>query len=161
MIQHQRFSREHHLPDVWAFFVGYALMILATRPFIGRLFDRKGHAIIVLPGTLAMIAGLVALSVTESTPMLVVSSLLYGIGYGAVQPSLHTWAVNRCPPDRKAAANGLFLSAIDLGYIVGAIVLGLVAESAGFAAMYRHSALALMAFIVLYLFARSRSSTRR
>ena len=71
-----------------------------------------------------MIAGLVALSVTETTPMLVVSSLLYGIGYGAVQPSLHTWAVNRCPPDRKAAANGLFLSAIDLGYIVGAIVLG-------------------------------------
>lgn len=154
------FGREQQLGDVWVFFIGYALMILATRPFIGRLFDRKGHAIIVLPGTLAMIAGLVALSVTGSTPMLVVSSLLYGIGYGAVQPSLHTWAVNRCPPDRKAAANGLFLSAIDLGYIVGAIVLGRVAESVGFAAMYRYSALALMAFIVLYLFARSRSSTR-
>ena len=92
--------------------------------------------------------------------MLVVSSLLYGLGYGAVQPSLHTWAVNRCPPDRKAAANGLFLSAIDLGYIVGAIALGLLAERAGFAAMYRYSALALMAFIVLYLVELARSSKR-
>jgi MFS family permease len=72
------FGREQQLPDVWVFFVGYALMILVTRPFIGRLFDRMGHAVIVLPGTLAMIAGLVALSVTQTTPMLVVSSLLYG-----------------------------------------------------------------------------------
>ena len=143
------------------FFVGYALMILATRPFIGRLFDRKGHAVIVLPGSLAMIAGLVALSFTQSTAMLVVSSLLYGLGYGAVQPSLHTWAVNRCPPDRKAAANGLFLSSIDLGYIVGAIALGLVAEWAGFAAMYRYSALAMVAFIGLYLLELARLSQQR
>jgi MFS family permease len=145
------FGKEQQLPDVWVFFIGYALMILVTRPFIGRQLDRKGHVVIVLPGSLAMIAGLVALSVTKSTAMLVVSSLLYGLGYGAVQPTLHTWAVNRCPPDRKAAANGLFLSSIDLGYIVGAITLGVIAEWAGFAAMYRYSALAMFAFIALYL----------
>ncbi len=154
------FGNEQHLEQVWVFFIGYALMILATRPFIGRLFDRKGHAVIVLPGSLAMIAGLVALSFTQSTAMLVASSLLYGLGYGAVQPSLHTWAVNRCPPDRKAAANGLFLSSIDLGYIVGAIALGLVAERAGFAAMYRYSALAMVAFIALYLFELIRTAKR-
>jgi MFS family permease len=155
------FGNEQRLGQVWVFFVGYALMILATRPFIGRLFDRKGHAVIVIPGSLAMIAGLVALSYTQSTAMLVVSSLLYGLGYGAVQPSLHTWAVNRCPPDRKAAANGLFLSSIDLGYIVGAIALGLVAEWTGFAAMYRYSALAMVAFIGLYLFELARLSQQR
>ena len=154
------FGNEQHLGQVWVFFIGYALMILVTRPFIGRLFDRKGHAVIILPGSLAMIAGLVALSFTQSTAMLVVSSLLYGVGYGAVQPSLHTWAVNRCPPDRKAAANGLFLSSIDLGYIVGAIALGLVAERAGFAAMYRHSALAMVAFIAIYLVELFRTAKR-
>ena len=154
------FGRERGLADVWVFFVGYATMVLATRPFVGRLFDRKGHAVIVVPGTLAMVAGLLALSAAEGTSMLVVSSLLYGLGYGAVQPSLHTWAVNRCPPDRKAAANGLFLSAIDLGYIVGAIALGFVAERAGFAAMYRYSALALVPFVALYLYDLARPSGR-
>jgi predicted MFS family arabinose efflux permease len=67
----------------------------------------------------------------------------------------------RCPPDRKAAANGLFLSAIDLGYIVGAVGLGLIAESAGFAAMYRYSALGMVAFIGLYLPELARSAKRR
>jgi MFS family permease len=136
-------------------------MILATRPFIGRLFDRRGHAVIILPGSVAMLLGLVALSLTDSTLLLVVSSLLFGLGYGAVHPSLHAWAVNRCPVDRKAAANGLFLSAIDLGYIVGAIALGFIAELTSFAVMYRCSALAIVALIVVYLFALSRSAGPR
>jgi MFS family permease len=145
------FGAEHHLEQVWIFFIGYALMILATRPFIGRLFDRRGHVVIILPGSVAMLLGLVTLSLTESTALLIVSSLLFGLGYGAVHPSLHAWAVNRCPVDRKAAANGLFLSAIDLGYIVGAIALGFVAELTSFALMYRYSALAIVALIAVYL----------
>jgi hypothetical protein len=53
-----------------------------------------------------------------------------------VEPSLQTWAVNRCPRDRKAAANGLFLSTIDLGYIIGAVVLGQVAAVTSCAGMF-------------------------
>jgi len=146
------FGAERHLERVWIFFIGYALMILATRPFIGRLFDRRGHAVIILPGCVAMLLGLLTLSLTDSTALLVVSSLLFGFGYGAVHPSLHAWAVNRCPVDRKAAANGLFLSAIDLGYIVGAIALGFVAELTSFALMYRCSALAIVALMAIYLY---------
>ncbi len=146
------FGAERHLERIWIFFIGYALMILATRPFIGRLFDRRGHAVIILPGCAAMLLGLITLSLADSTLLLVISSLLFGFGYGAVHPSLHAWAVNRCPVDRKAAANGLFLSAIDLGYIVGAIVLGFVAELTSFALMYRYSALAIVALVVIYVF---------
>lgn len=147
------FGREQHIDGVWLFFVGYTLMILATRGFVGRLFDRRGHAVIVVPGGLAMVAGLVVLSYARSAPLLVVASLLYGGGYGAVQPSLQTWAVNRCPDDRKAAANGLFLSSIDLGYIVGAVALGQLAAWQGYAAMYRYAAASMVAFLAVYLLA--------
>jgi MFS family permease len=145
------FGREQQVQNVWVFFVGYAVMILATRSFIGRLFDARGHAAIILPGSAAMLLGLIALSQTRSAPMLVVSSLLFGLGYGAVQPSLQTWAVNRCPPHRKAAANGLFMSAIDLGYIVGSITLGQIAQSQGFASMYLYAAGIMMVFMLIYL----------
>ena len=146
------FGREQHIGNIWVFFIGYTLMILLTRPWIGRLFDRRGHAVIILPGCVAMIIGLLVLSQASSTPLLVLSSLLYGLGYGAVHPSLQTWAVNRCPPDRKAAANGLFLSAIDLGYIVGAVGLGYIAGLQGYAMMYRYSTLALLVFLAVYLY---------
>ena len=100
------FGKEQGIEKIWLFFVGYTVMILLTRPYIGRLFDRKGHRVIILPGCASMILGLLVLSNAHSAPVLVVASLLYGLGYGAVHPSLQTWAVNRCPPDRKAAANG-------------------------------------------------------
>ena len=48
-----------------------------------------------------MIVGLVVLSYTHSIPTLIISSLLYGFGYGAVQPSLQAWAVNRSPQKEK------------------------------------------------------------
>lgn len=144
------FGREQELANIWVFFVGYAVMILATRSFVGRLFDAQGHAAIIFPGSTAMLFGLVALSQTRSEAMLVLASLLFGLGYGAVQPSLQTWAVNRCPPQRKAAANGLFMSAIDLGYIVGSIALGHIAQALGFASMYLVSAGIMVLFILVY-----------
>lgn len=146
------FAREQGLERVWLFFLGYSATVVATRPFIGRLFDRQGHAIIVVPGALSMLLGLAALSQTQTTAMLVASSLLYGFGYGAVHPSLQTWAVNRCPADRKAAANGLFMSAIDLGYIVGAVVLGHVAALSSYATMYACGAAVMVVFLALYLY---------
>jgi MFS family permease len=51
------FGRERHLGNIWVFFIGFALMILSTRPYIGRLFDRKGHSIIILPGSAGAIHG--------------------------------------------------------------------------------------------------------
>ena len=146
------FGQEQRIDEIWIFFVGYTLMILVTRPFIGRLFDRRGHAIIILPGCLAMMVGLAVLSVTgQSLFMLVLASLFYGLGYGAVHPSLQAWAVNRSPVDRKAAANGLYLSGIDLGYLIGTLVLGFIAERESFARMYLYSIITLVVFLGIYL----------
>jgi MFS family permease len=152
------FGKEAGIDNVWLYFIGYTVMILLTRRFIGRLFDQRGHSLIIIPGSVLMIAGLIALSFTGSTPMLVVASLLYGLGYGAVQPSLQTWAVNRCPADRKGVANGLFLSSIDLGYMIGSMVLGYIAGSSSYAAMYGYSTIFMAVFIVIYMLSLTRSS---
>jgi MFS family permease len=155
------FGQQRHIDNIWLFFIGYTLMILLTRPFMGRLFDRRGPGPIIVPGCLAMLLGLLCLSLTEGSAMLVLSSLLYGLGYGMVHPSLQTMAVNRCPFERKAAANGLFLSAIDLGYIVGALGLGWIAGWQGYALMYRYATLALLLFLAVYAFDRRRSGRQK
>jgi MFS family permease len=155
------FGAERHLEHVWVFFVGYSLMILVTRPCIGRLFDRMGHRIIIVPGSVSMLLGLVVLSHAQSMALLIAASTLYGLGYGAVQPSLQTWAVDRCPGDRKAAANGLFLSAIDLGYIIGGVALGQVAAATSYAGVYEWGAAVMALFLVAYLTATSKAEAPR
>lgn len=149
-------GRELKLDNVWLFFIGYTAAILLTRRFVGRLLDRRGHFVIILPGSILVILGLAMLSVAHSTAGLVLSSLLFGLGYGAVQPSLQTWAVNRCPENRKGAANGLFLSAIDLGYLAGSIPLGYIAGQKGYAAMYGYSAAVMVVFMIVYLLAAAK-----
>jgi MFS family permease len=154
-------GKERALDNVWLFFVGYTAAVLLTRRFVGRLFDRRGHFVIIAPGSILVILGLAALAGAHSTALLVLSSLLFGLGYGAVQPSLQTWAVNRCPEDRKGAANGMFLSAIDLGYLVGSVPLGYIAGAKGYAAMYGYSIIAMAMFLVVYLLAMAKPPGRQ
>lgn len=149
------FGKELKMTNIWVFFIGQVSMILLTRPFIGKIFDKKGHTLVVLPGALFIMLGLIVLSYTKSTSTLVVASILYGLGYGAVQPSLQAWAVNRSPAERKGAANGTFLSSMDLSFTIGPIVLSFIAEWKSYAMMYRSSAMFMVFFLAVYLFSLS------
>ncbi len=144
------FGQETGIESVGIYFVGHVLMILISRPFAGKLFDRKGHSFVIIPGVLLMIVGLFILSYATSMYSLVAASLIYGLGYGAAHPSLQAWAIQRSPEGRKGAANGTFLSSLDLGYAIGAVVLGFIATHTNYAAMYRISILFLVVFAVIY-----------
>ena len=152
------FGAESGIANAFVFFVGHVLMIVITRPIVGRIFDEKGHAVIILPGVVAMAIGLVVLSEAHTQLLLVVASLFYGLGFGMVQPSLQAWAVKRSPASRKGAANGTFMSSLDLGYASGAIVSGAIASATSYATMYRLSPVLLAIFLVIYLVALRREA---
>lgn len=145
------YGKEIGVENTWIYFAGHIAMILITRPFAGKLFDKKGHISVILPGVVFMIIGLTLLSYATSTQSLFIASLFYGLGYGAAHPSLQAWAINRSPNDRKGAANGTFLSSIDLGYAIGAVSLGSIATYTNYAMMYRISILFLLIFAFLYI----------
>ena len=144
------YGQEIGVENTWIYFVGHVSMILISRPFAGKLFDRKGHTVVIVPGVLLMITGLTILSYADSESTLLIASLFYGLGYGAAHPSLQAWAINRSPANRKGAANGTFLSSLDLGYAVGAVLLGFIATHTNYAMMYRFSVLFLIAFAGIY-----------
>lgn len=144
------FGEEVGIENIWIYFIGHCLMILISRPFVGKLFDKKGHASVLFPGAVSMLAGLILLSFTTTIPMLVLASLFYGLGFGAVQPSLQAWAINRSASDRKGAANGTFLSFMDLGVALGTVFLSTIASAANYAMMYRLSALCMVVFLIIY-----------
>lgn len=144
------YGKELKISSIWIYFVGYVAMVLLTRPAVGKIFDKKGHVVVILPGAICMIIGLIILSYAKSVPILLLSSLFYGVGYGAVQPSLQAWAVNRSPSNRKGAANGTFLSSMDLAYTFGSILLSFVAEKKSYGFMYRFSAIFIILLILIY-----------
>ncbi|AGX44712.1 MFS transporter [Clostridium saccharobutylicum] len=144
------YGKEINISSIGIYFIGFVAMILITRPFVGKIFDEKGHAVIIIPSAISLIIGLIILSYANSTLMLVVSSLFYGLGYGAAQPSLQAWAVNRSPSNRQGAANGTFLSSMDLSYTFGSILLSFIAEHKSYAIMYRFSSIFIVLLLVVY-----------
>lgn len=79
------------------------------------------------------------------------AAILFGIGAGAVQPSLQAWTIKRADPSRRGAATGTFFSAFDLGIGGGAMILGAVAKETGFALMYRYSLIVLAMYLAVYI----------
>lgn len=144
------YGKELEIDSIWIYFIGFVAMILVTRPFVGKVFDKKGHIVIIIPGIASLIIGLITLSYANSTSMLVISSLFYGLGYGAVQPSLQAWAINRSPSNRQGAANGTFLSFMDFSYTVGSVVLSAVAGYKNYAVMYRFSTIFIVLALLIY-----------
>ncbi|QQE74475.1 MFS transporter [Brevibacillus composti] len=155
------FGKEAGIGQVGLFFLFNAVFLMAVRPFAGKLFDRKGHVWVLIPGALLAGVGLLVLSYISTAAGLAAAAALFGAGFGAVQPSLQAWTINRVPPHRRGAANGTFFSAFDLGIGLGAMLLGAVAKVTGFSLMYRYSALIIALFLLSYLIYLARGGDSR
>ncbi|MFM9327378.1 MFS transporter [Paenibacillus mesotrionivorans] len=145
------YGRDIGLANIGLFFLFNALTVLAVRPVSGWLYDTRGHAVVLVPAAMVLVASLGLLSYTHSMVMLMSSALLFGLGYGAVQPTVQAWMLGGSPRSSHGLINSLFYNSIDLGVAVGSMGLGVVAAATSYAVMYRFSAGIMLLFLVLYL----------
>ncbi|MFF2888742.1 MFS transporter [Paenibacillus sp. NPDC057967] len=151
------------LKQVGMFFLFNAITIVIIRPISGRLFDRKGPATVLIPAGLFVAASMLLLSYTHTMSMLIIAALLYGLGFGAIQPTLQAWMLRTSSKEQYGAANSMFYNSTDFGVAVGALLLGAIATMTDYASMYRYSAGVMVLFVVLFLiiYASTRTSMLR
>ena len=118
------------------FYACYAGAILVTRPFIGRIFDRKGPDYTVYPGLVLFAAGMFFLGRIDGLNGLIGAALLLGAGFGAVTPALQTLAVRSAPAARAGVATATYFWSLDISVGLAAAGLGIVAVTYGYAFTY-------------------------
>ena len=64
------------------FFVVYALAVTVARPVAGVMFDRKGEDFVMYPTYACLAIGLLLLSITTQSWMMLVAGVFVGLGYG-------------------------------------------------------------------------------
>lgn len=140
------------------FFIVFAALVLISRPFTGRLFDRRGPHVLVYPGILLFTAGMIWLSRISSAPEFLATAGLIGLGYGAILPSFQTLAIQSAPVHRRALATGTYFVLFDLGFGLGSYILGIIAAHTDYRTMYLTagtiSVLALILYFLLHLWSR-------
>ncbi|WP_438347436.1 MFS transporter [Paenibacillus sp. FA6] len=144
------FGKEVHLANASLFFLFNVISVIIVRPISGKLYDRKGHIVLLIPAALFLMTGLILLSYSTSTISLAVAALFYGVGFGTAQPTIQTWMIQSVTPQQQGMANSMYFNSLDLGVAIGALSLGQIASHSSYAVMYRYSSIFLVLFIVLY-----------
>ena len=134
------------------FFIVFSIIILISRPFIGRLFDSKGENITMYPAIIIFVIGLIFLSQTNNGYMLMIAGALIGLGIGTIQTSCQTIALKVSPSHHTALATSTFFTAIDTGVGIGPIILGSLIPFIGYRGMYETAAIGVLACLFLYHF---------
>ncbi|MCU6790529.1 MFS transporter [Paenibacillus sp. WQ 127069] len=155
------YGEMRHLDQVGLFFLFNAFTIILIRPISGKIFDRKGPAAVLIPAAISVVASLTVLSYTTSMSMLIVSALLYGLGFGAIQPTLQAWMLRSSTKEQYGMANSMFYNTTDFGIAAGALILGAISSMSNYAIMYRYSAGFMILFLIVYVVVQWISATKR
>lgn len=130
------YAASRGLPGGGVYFVFIALGTVATRILLGRTIDRYGEARLVYTGNAAIMAGILLLVFAHNLPCYLLSALLLGYSFGAVQPSLQTMAMHAADPERRGAASSTFFVAFDLGIALGGFLAGILVKYLDYDAMF-------------------------
>ncbi len=155
------YAEQTHLQTAASFFfIVYSAVILLTRPFTGRFFDRKGERFIMLPAFVSFFIGMLLLSRTHGSILLLVSAAFVGFGIGAIQSCGLALAVKNSPEERVGYVNSTFYIFVDLATGLGPFLLGFLIPAAGYRGLYLILAGVTVLFGILYLAVSGKSRKR-
>lgn len=140
------------------FFLVYSIACLISRPFTGKLVDRKGDNIVMYPSLILFIVGLVLISQASQGFILLLAGALVGLGYGTVFTCTQAIAVKVSPKHRVGLATSTFFISMDAGIGIGPLLIGIIIPSAGFRGMYMTLSVFVFLSIFLYYFIHGKKS---
>jgi len=99
----------------------------------GRLSDTLGRRPMIVTGMMVQASAFPAALVLLARPLVagLVSAILLGIGTAMAQPALSAAVADHTHPSWRAQSLGVYRFWRDLGYAIGAVIAGLVAQAFG------------------------------
>ena len=139
---------------------GFGAAYILARLLFGSLPDRLGGNRVALVSLAVEAVGLLLIASASRPMVALLGTVVTGLGYSLVFPSLGVEAVRRVPAESRGVALGVFLACFDLGLGAAGPAAGLVAGGFGLpAAFVAASAAALVSMGVVWA-SRSRPPSR-
>lgn len=132
------------------FFMIYTIFVLISRPFTGRMMDKKGANIIFYPALISYTAGMLFLSSASSSATLLLAGALVALGFGNISSISQAIAIRVAEPHRVGLATATFFIFYDLGNGFGPSILGLIIPATGYSGLYLMLGFIVLATLYLY-----------
>ena len=134
------------------FFVAHAIAMFASRLVTGRLFDRRGPLVVMVPSFFFAAVGFVLVGVAANATALLVGAALLGLGIGTTQSCGLAIAVQHVSLRRLSYASSTYYTLTDAGVGVGPLVLGALVPALGYRRLFASMAIVVAVALVWYLF---------
>lgn len=97
----------------------------------GMLVDRWGRKAVIVPATLLTAVAMPLYAIVTTWPTYLAASLVWAAATGIGGAAPAAYAADSAPRGATASALGAYRAVADLGYVVGPLLLGLIADQAG------------------------------
>jgi predicted MFS family arabinose efflux permease len=156
------FGEERGIDQIFLYYLVNAVMATLARPITGKWFDRRGPKGLAIFCMSLSFVGLWVLSFAHSNLLIVISAMLFGVGFGSLIPTLQSWVLSQTPTNRRGVANGMFFSSIDLGIGLSGLVFGILAQFVDTGTLFQISSMFLIiAMIFTVSEGRKKSAPQR
>jgi MFS family permease len=145
------FGKSIGIERVGTFFLVFSLAAILTRFGTGDLSDRLGRKTVILPAALIIAANLFLISRVHSTPLLLATGFVGGIGQGLIFPALSTYIIDFMGRGNKGLAISLYNSLFDVGMGIGSPFFGWLSDIMGFRRMYVFAGVFLLAATAVFM----------
>ena len=147
------FATSRGFDNIGLYFTFSSIGVVLARLFIGRIADKRGADIIIIPGLILMTVCFFFIPSVPSITYLVILAVPLGFTNSSVNPTLNSQLFKRCSPKRRGTVSAAFYAAIDIGFSLGALVLGAIADHFGdYGSIYYTATAMLVIVLVLYIF---------
>ncbi|WP_350356811.1 MFS transporter (plasmid) [Lactococcus lactis] len=141
------------------FFLVFALTITVTRPSTGLLFDTKGEKYVMYPSYLLLTVGLLVLSISTSSFILLFAGAIIGLGYGTFMSNGQAVCLTMVKDERISIALSTYFIGLDLGLGIGPYFIGVIKGLTSFQGLYIIASIFPLICLTLYFF-KNRKSKR-
>jgi len=107
------------------------IQIFATL-IAGKLSDQFGRKVVIVPGCIIAAVSLLLLAQSYSYWFLIFSCLVMGIGIGIAGSISSAYVVDIIPKKNYSIGMGTYRAIGDLGFVIGPVLMGWLADSNGF-----------------------------
>lgn len=138
------------IPNAGIFFTVNAVIMVITRPFLGRFTDKYGQNRAFYPGILLYMASFVVIATARNTFMLGLSAALAAVGAGLVSPAAQAMALQSVKNERRPVASNTVYTLMDVGNFLGPTLGGMMLASGNYERMFLSALLPLGLSAVIF-----------
>lgn len=139
-----------------------AVLNVIALPVAGWSIDRFGRKRTIVPSTIVSSLGVFLFAVAPNVTTFVAAAMVLGIGTGIAGPAPAAYVADLARGQSYGTTMGLFRTVSDLGFVVGPVLLGWLADQRSLSfSLYVNSGLLLFAGLVFAVVAREVSAPAR